>query len=99
MGYLERYNLMSSGVILAKTTVALIDAAFAIINESPTEPDHALRLQLANNIIRDPVGQAREAMIFVLQNTTIQAAGENATDNDVQYQVLQIIDTLVKRLT
>lgn len=77
-----------------QTAVACHKAAVDILNESSSVELHAERVHWANKVLRDPVGWAAIAIWKVLENSTIAADPAAATDNDVQFTVNGLVNTL-----
>lgn len=72
---------------------ACMNASRDIENEDPGTSNHANRLLWAAAARVNPKAKAREMLVYVLDNATIAADVENATDNDVQFVVNSLIDT------
>lgn len=92
--YLERYNLLSSATMRARLLIAVVDAAIAITNEADGTANHANRLLWANQALESQeAGRAMaEGMLWdVMQNPTIAASGEAATDSDLAFVVTSLL--------
>ena len=88
-----------TGTLRKKFVGACLKAAYDIANEDPGTANHANRLIWSNAVLtgtRDEVEQKAVEMLryAVVSNATIQAAGDDAADNDVQYVVNSQIDIL-----
>ncbi len=91
-------DLFVNGNVLKKRILgACLQAAWDIQNESAGTDNHENRLIWANAVLSG-VDEARscadDLVGLVLSNATIQASGEDATDNDVQFVVNSLIDTV-----
>lgn len=100
MGLIEIYNcwLGESGTLRAKFIAACLKAAYDIVNEDGGTANHANRLIWANAVLLGTKAAVEEKSLehiryAMASNATLQAAGEAATDNDVQYIVNSQIDT------
>ena len=74
---------------------ACMIAAIGIAEEDPATPNHADRVQWALSV-RDNVkaiARSQEALAAILQNPTISADVENATDANIQAVVDSLVDT------
>ena len=89
---LEIYNLIQSdGDLWKKAYAAAFVAATAIIYESPATANHAARLEWANTTRADLAGWVTANKAKILENATVAAAGNLATDNDVQFVVNSLV--------
>ena len=88
--------LKNSSSLRNRVAVALAAAAEAVRNEAAATANHAARFAWATGTVlgneRGPESEARRLMWMVLQNATIQAAGEASTDNDVQFVVNGLVN-------
>jgi len=99
MAYVDEYDLfVDIGNNLHKKVGRAIDkAARDVINEDPGTPKHDIRLVWAKWIRAQPdrvITEGHRAMLHVLDNATVATAGNTATDNDVQFVVDGLVDTL-----
>lgn len=95
--YTDIYNLKSSSNLRNRLAVALTQAAEDIRNEDATVQFHAERFLWATGILSDPTGPDREAergMWMLVQNPTIQDAGDAATDADIQFVANSLVNFL-----
>jgi hypothetical protein len=83
-------------VLRKQTAVALHKAAVDILNESAATENHSQRMAWARRVIASPEEWAAKAIWKVLENATIQASPAEASDNDVQFVVNSIVDSLAK---
>ena len=91
---LEIYQLRyQSANIRDRVTAAVAKAAQDILAEDPGTENHAARLTWAKNALVNTASEAERFLWAVCGNATIQAAGEAATDNDIQYVVNGNINT------
>jgi hypothetical protein len=85
-------KIFNSLEIRRRVEVATAKAANDILNESPSTQNHLERELLAFSILTN-VDQYTEVFSwFVALNPTIQSAGGEATDNDIQYVVNSNLD-------
>ena len=101
MAYVDEYALFADETndLHKKVARGLDKAARDIINEDPGTENHVNRIRWAKGIRKNPdtvIGEAHRAMVYILDNATVAAAGNAATDNDVQYVVNGIVDTLAE---
>ena len=90
---LERYDLQYAHTLLRqRTQVAIQTAAYDVINEAADTANHANRMEWANWAINDSLWMMNVEMSLLVQNATIAAAGDNATDDDIQFVVNGLID-------
>ena len=78
-----------------KVAGACMVAAIEIADESPATPNHADRIQWAISV-RDNVkaiARSKEVLVAILQDPTISADVENATDVAIQAVVDSLVDT------
>ena len=88
---LDQYHLMNSdGDLWKMIEAAALNAAIAIIYESPSTTNHAARLEWANVVRADPKAWTVANKAKVLENATIKAAGHSATGGDVEFVVASI---------
>lgn len=91
---LERFNLQySDSPLRQRTQIAIESAAFDVINEATDAPNHVNRLLWANWTLNNPAKMMDVEMSLVVQNPTISAAGDDATDGDIQFVVNGLVDT------
>lgn len=92
----EIYALKASSATLRhRVAVALATAAEAVRNEAASTVSHAERFAWATAMLgtaNGPEDEARRLMWMVLQNATVQDAGEAATDSDIQFVVNGLVD-------
>jgi hypothetical protein len=91
---IEKYKLLhGDGDLWRKCEAAAWQASTDIINESPSTPNHAARLEWANTVRGDPPSVASVTAwvtanrMKILENATLQSAGNASTDNDVQFVI------------
>ena len=78
----------------------IYSAAGDVINEAESVENHANRLAWARKVTQgasSPVTEAERWIWSVLENATIQAAPTEATDNDVQFVVNSLVNTMANR--
>jgi hypothetical protein len=83
----EIANLHGSGSLRSRVMAAIAKASQDIINEAPETPSHAARLIWAKESLLNADSAAEKMMWAVVGNASIQATGENCTDNDVKFVV------------
>jgi len=99
MAYTDEYALFADNAndIHKKVARAIDLAARDVINEDEGTANHAIRIVWAQWMRADPdrvIAEAHRAMLRVLDNATVSAAGNTATDNDVQFVVNSIVNTM-----
>jgi hypothetical protein len=88
MALLDTYTLRyNSEPMKSRVTAAVAQCSADILNEDPATPNHANREEWANFALNNSQGIAEQAMWSVVMNPTINAAGENATDQDILFVV------------
>jgi hypothetical protein len=93
MTYIEIFQLQyEEAEFQQRTQVAIEHAAYDVINEDVATPNHANRLIWAQTTLNNPRRMMELEMALVVQNSTIQAGGNNSTDNDIQFVVNALID-------
>jgi hypothetical protein len=98
MAYADIYAAATASdhVLRKQVAVAIVKAAVDVMNESTATEDHSQRMTWARRALSDPLGWAEKAIWKVLENATIQSAPTEATDNDVQFVVNALVNTLSK---
>ena len=90
---LQTFNLRyESANLKNRVTAAIAKAAQDILNESPATTNHTVRMAWANRSLIATQEEAERLMWGVLANSTIAAAGEASSDNDIQFVVNSLID-------
>lgn len=102
MAYTDIYTAATDDthVLRKQVAVAIFTAAVNVVNESPDTENHAARLHWARRVLvgnDGPTSEAGVAIWKVLENATIQAAPAASEDNDVQFAVNAIVNTLANR--
>ena len=100
MALADIYNCWAgqAGLLKAKFVGACLVAAYNILNEGVGTENHANRLTWANVVLNGTVAEVEEKVMqhlryAIASNATLQAAGEGATDNDVQFIVNSQLNT------
>lgn len=98
--YQDLSVLRTDSSLLSRFLVAVEMAAMQIVHEDVATANHTARLAWATKAVlqADPQSRQYAATILrmaVMENATLQAAGEAATDSDVQFIVNSYITTLV----
>lgn len=100
MALADIYNAWrgESGLLKAKFIAACLVAAYNITQEDGGTANHVNRLAWANAVIYGTTAEVEAKALqhlryAVASNATIQAAGDGATDSDVQFVVNSQIDT------
>jgi hypothetical protein len=101
MALVDIYNCWAAegGLLKAKFIGACLKSAYYITIEDSGTANHANRLTWANSILSG-TKEAVEAAVLkhiryaVAGNATLQAAGDDVTDNDVEYIVAAQLDTI-----
>jgi hypothetical protein len=92
---IERYDLQYGHTLLRqRVQVAIESAAYDVINEDPATANHANRIIWANTALNNPERLTAIEMSLVVQNPAIAAAGDNATDGDIQFVVNGLVDPI-----
>jgi len=99
MAYTDEYALFADTTndLHKKVARAVDKSARDVINEDEGTANHAVRLAWAKWIRADPdriTDEAHRIMMHVLDNATVASAGNAATDNDVQFVVDGLVDTI-----
>jgi len=99
MAYVDEYALFSDTTNdLHKKVARAIDvAARDVINEDPGTANHAARYKWACSVrlsVDNITTEAHKYILSVLDNATVAAAGNAATDNDVQFVINGLVDTM-----
>lgn len=102
MAYTDIYTAATDDthVLRKQVAVALHKAAQDVVNEDPETANHGNRLAWARKVTQGadaPVTESARWIWAVLENATIQAAPTEATDNDVQFVVNSIVNTMANR--
>lgn len=79
-----QYNLAREPEFIASVTIAMIQAAIAIANESTATANHALRARHAARVLNEPTHFAPGFALGVASNPAITA---ESTDSDIQFTV------------
>jgi hypothetical protein len=98
MSYVVIYDsaVVSDSTLRKKIAVALHKAASDISIEDPSTADHSQRTAWARRVFADPVAWSAQTVWTILQNATIAADPEAATDSDVQFVVNSNIATFIR---
>jgi hypothetical protein len=99
MAYTDEYDLFATtGNDLHKKVARAVDkAARDVINEDVGTENHDIRYAWAKWIRANPdriTDEAHRIMMHVLDNATVSAAGNAATDSDVQFVVNGLVNTI-----
>lgn len=99
MAYVDEYDLFATTTndLHKKAARAIDKAARDVINEDPGTENHAVRYVWACRVRQHPdniIAEAHQWMPAVLDNATVAAAGNAATDNDVQFVVSGLVNTM-----
>jgi hypothetical protein len=101
MAYVDEYGLFAeaSNDLHKKVARSVDIAARNVINEDSGTENHKNRLVWAKWIRAEPdrvVAESHRAILHVLDNPTVAAAGNASADNDVQYVVNGLVNELAK---
>jgi len=91
------YDLTRSVSLRERIAAAIADAAEDVRNEGAVTANHAERFVWAVSVLSSntaPIAEADRAIWIVLQNATVNAAGEAVTDNDLQFTVNGLVNFL-----
>ena len=91
---LEIYNVAQSQMLAARICGGLYKAASSVRAEAAGTANHANRLLWANAVMKEDQSGTMNKRFRILcaQNSTIAAAGETATDNDLDYVIATFLD-------
>jgi hypothetical protein len=78
---------------------AVLVAARDIRNEAAETVNHTNRLAWAVEAEADPTSKVRQMQVRILENATIAADPEAATDNDVQYVVNSLLGYVIPEVS
>lgn len=90
----EIYNLKHSTILRNRLAAALAKAAEIVRTENAVTANHAARFEWAIGLLLDhnkPETEAQRSMWLLLQNATVQSAGEAATDNDLDFVAQSVL--------
>ena len=92
--YLEIHNLHSNSDMLAKTAVAIGDAAIGVYEEAPGTDNHANRLIWAKEALEAPGAMARKmySSVLVANKGASVAAILSASDAVLLGNIIGVID-------
>ncbi len=79
-----QFALAQDQTFVQRVTVAMMQAAIAIANESAAAPNHALRARHAARVLNEPEHFAPGFALGVVSNAAITA---ESTDSDIQFTV------------
>ena len=92
---LELHNLyQAQGALFARFEAAMVEAAWDVMNESPSTDNHVNRINLSKVILLGPQIPAKKYYRLLLSNATIQTLMEDSTDNDIQFVVNSLFDMI-----
>lgn len=95
--YEQLYTVLAASVesqpLWRRAYVAILKAATDIRGEDAGTSNHANRLIWAAEAEQDTADKVREMKERIMENATIQADPNGATDNDVAFVVNSLIDT------
>lgn len=88
MAHAETYDLSRSATLLNRLTVSVASQAYYIVTTEPPETaNHTARLAWAKTALRSTRWMAETMALGVCGNPTVAAAGEGATDAELDYVV------------
>ena len=89
---IEKHNLYSSANLRDRTKAAIREYASVVLAESDQTANHANRVTWALDALDSPDAATNRMMAEIVNNATIQDAGESATDNDIKFVVNDAIN-------
>jgi len=95
---LQIFHIQSNDTFKARCYAAISKAAYDIINESISIPNHSQRLLWAKDALVEAEGAAERMLWAIVQNPTIQTNGNDSTDSDIQYVVNSFVDLFATTL-
>lgn len=82
---IDQYKIANNTTMIQRVSQAAQKSARDIITEDPGTTNHAERLKLAIDVIKN-IGEWQTVFsTYVAANATVQSAGGAATDSDLQY--------------
>ena len=95
----ELFNLRYGTTTLKnRLTASVAKSAQAVMTEDAGTANHAQRIKWAQGALANAPAMAESMLWGLLSNATIVAAGEAATDNDIDFVVASLIDTFATGL-
>lgn len=99
MGYIEEHDLAADNGndLHKKVSRAIVKAAAAVVYESKAAANHDKRFVWACRVRLAPENADAEAhrwILLVLDNPSVAGAGNTASDDDVQFVVNGLVDTM-----
>lgn len=96
MDYNGRYALTENGTFQRRLQMALWIAAVDVLNEDAGTTNHTARATWAGKALKGPQDSdvLRRVSIRCSANASIGAAGEQASDSDIQFVVNSLVDEL-----
>jgi len=79
------HKIYQSATLRQRTSAAILDAAFDIVNEAGSVTDHAKRIKWASDSVQDLPTMLNVMMTFICQNASVQSSGGLASDNDISW--------------
>lgn len=93
MATLEEINIIKNDATLRSRIESAMDkSAVEILNEDGATANHAERVLWAKDVLYSDVDMVDKMMGLFTQNATLQADGNDSTDNDIQFIVNSYID-------
>lgn len=81
-----------------RLVAACAKSAQYVLIEDPATVNHAQRVKWGRLTLKDAPAMAESMMWGLVANTTVAAAGEAATDGDIEFVVASLIDTFAEGL-
>lgn len=101
MALIDQYNFWNTAITQStmrnRAAAAAMNAARDVLNEDAGTANHALRVKWAASVFDDVNRAGADLIPFLAANATIAAAGDAATDNDIQFVVNGSINTLAAK--
>ena len=95
--YVDLWDLLYNDQFMHRVFFAQRIAALAVIDENPSTPNHANRLDWANKcILGQLIGDQRQTMVRVCASPEVQAQGFPISDATLQTVVNGLIDFMVR---
>lgn len=92
--YLELYDLRFSDEMKKRIAVAIAIAAQNILAEDGQTTNHANRVIWAKEALRDAQLMTEKIMWQILANPTVATKGLSSNDDELQFTVNSLIDTV-----
>ena len=91
---------MTNDTFLGRVTMAVLQSGRFVLTEPVGTTNHAARVALADQIVRNPQSMAPYFLPDIASNTAISAAGPvDSLDGDIDFVIGGSFDALANRIT